>query len=215
MILYGNHLSTYTAKVRIALTYKSISFEEREPPEGYKSERYREIVAMGSIPAIVDGDFVLSESDAIVEYLNETVATPGLLPSDPKMRAQARALSRIHDSWVEPRLRALYPWVRRLQTLDTHQQVTVEQTIADLIERLQRFERVLDPSPYAVGREISVGDCAWATTLVQLEMVLDKCQHPYRLSPELTQWQALLQQHPAFAPSIEYCRQAMTEWLSS
>lgn len=80
MILYGNNLSTYAAKVRTALHYKGIAFEERQPPDGYRSQSYRKIVPMGSIPALVDGDFVLSESDAIIEYLNDTVPTPPLLP---------------------------------------------------------------------------------------------------------------------------------------
>lgn len=214
MILYGNRLSTYTAKVRIALSYKDIEFEQREPPQGYRSERYREIVTMGSIPALVDGDFVLSESDAIVEYLNEIVPEPPLLPADPRMRARARALSRIHDGWVEPRLRALYPWVRRLEQLPADRRSFVDQTIDDLLERLARFDRLLDPAPYAVGAAISVADCAWPTTLVQTEMVLARCQRPSPLSPKLDRWRSQLQQHPAFAPSIESCREAMREWLA-
>lgn len=214
MILYGNRLSTYTAKVRITLHYKDIQFEERPAPDGYRSQRYRNIVTMGSIPALVDGDFVLSESDAIVEYLNDTVPTPPLLPAEPKARAQARALSRIHDSWVEPRLRALYPWVRRLHEIDAGERQRIDSLIDELVDRLERFERVVEPAPYAAGVAISVADCAWATTLVQIEMVLASCQRPSPLSSKLTRWAELLQQHPAFESSISGCRDAMNEWLS-
>ena len=59
----------------------------------------------------VDSDVVLSESNAIVEYLEENVQTPALLPEAPLGRAMQRSLASIHDGWVEPQIRALYPQV--------------------------------------------------------------------------------------------------------
>ena len=72
MIFYASALSSYSAKVRVALCVKQCDFEERAPPDGYRSAQYRAIVPMGTLPAIQIGDWVLSESEAINEYLEES-----------------------------------------------------------------------------------------------------------------------------------------------
>lgn len=97
MIFYANALSSYSAKVRIVLCAKGLAFEERLPPGGYHSAEYRAIVPMGTLPAIQIGDWVLSESEAINEYLEESHPKPALLPSDPRSRARVRFVSRFHD----------------------------------------------------------------------------------------------------------------------
>ena len=71
MIFFATPLSSYSAKVRIVLCVKKLPFEEREPPGGYRSAQYRAVVPMGTMPAIQEGNWVLSESEAISEYLEE------------------------------------------------------------------------------------------------------------------------------------------------
>lgn len=213
MILYGNQLSTYTARVRIALDYKGIQFKELEPPDGYRSDAWRKVVSMGSIPALIDGDFVLSESEAIVEYLNDLYPEPALLPTDPKQRALSRSLSRMHDSWVEPRLRALYPLLRVDRDSDDARLSMLPCMIDDLLDRLQRFDNTITPAPYACGADISIADCAWPTTLLQIELVLDALGRDHHFSAKMNKWRRSLAAHPAFSPSIDSCRSAMTQWL--
>lgn len=55
------------------------------------------------VPTLVDGDFTLSESTAIVEYLDDTLDGPALLPRDVKQRARARQL----QAWLRSDLAAL------------------------------------------------------------------------------------------------------------
>ena len=93
MIFYATALSSYSAKVRIALCAKGVVFEERLPPEGYRSAQYQAIVPMGKLPAIQEGDWVLSESEAINEYLEERYPEPPLLPQGAQERAQVRFLA--------------------------------------------------------------------------------------------------------------------------
>lgn len=72
MILYQTDLSIYSTKVRLALALKGVQVEMRDPPDGYRSAAYRALVPPATIPALVDGAMVLSESDAIIEYFDET-----------------------------------------------------------------------------------------------------------------------------------------------
>ena len=72
LIFYAHPLSTYCAKVRIILKLKTIDFVEQLPLGGsYHSNAYHKLIAAGSVPAIQDGSFVLHDSDAIAEYLED------------------------------------------------------------------------------------------------------------------------------------------------
>ena len=55
------------------------------------------------VPTLVDGDFCLSESTAILEYLDDTQAGPALLPREPRQRARARQV----QAWLRSDLAAL------------------------------------------------------------------------------------------------------------
>jgi glutathione S-transferase/maleylpyruvate isomerase len=110
-ILYGLPVSVYCCKLRLALALKDVNLPETPPPGGYASAAYRAIVPQGTIPALVEDDFVLAESDAIIEYLDETGVGQPLLPAAPQDRARARALSRFVDTRLEPAVRTLFPLV--------------------------------------------------------------------------------------------------------
>ncbi len=79
---------------------------------GYRSAEYRALVPSGTIPALVDGDLVLPESDAIVSYLEEVSGRRDALPGDAAARAKARALTRIIDGRLEAKLRATFPQLK-------------------------------------------------------------------------------------------------------
>lgn len=110
-VLYGTALSVYCCKLRLALALKGLALPETPPPDGYTSAAYRRFVPQGTVPALIEGDFVLTESDAIIEYLDEIGAGRPLMPQGARMRARARALSRQIDTRLEPAARALFPFV--------------------------------------------------------------------------------------------------------
>ena len=71
MQLYAIPVSTYSAKVRIALGAKGLDYEMVPPPGGYSTPEYMAIVPLGTIPALRDGALCLSESDTLIEYLED------------------------------------------------------------------------------------------------------------------------------------------------
>ncbi len=106
--LYSIPESLYSAKLRIVLRTKSIDFEVVAPPGGYGSEEYKEIIPAGTVPAIVHDGFVLADSEAIAEYLNEVFPEPEMLPGGSRERAKARERSRYHDTRLEPEVRSMF-----------------------------------------------------------------------------------------------------------
>ncbi|MBI4293678.1 MAG: maleylacetoacetate isomerase [Betaproteobacteria bacterium] len=122
MKLYTFFRSSAAFRVRIALNYKGLAWEpvavslakaEHAAPE------FRGINPLGLVPALEDGGQVLSQSLAIMEYLDEAHPGPKLLPADPLDRAYVRAFSQIVACEIHPlnNLRTL-KYVRRTYKLD-------------------------------------------------------------------------------------------------
>jgi len=208
-ILYANPLSTYCAKVRAVLRHKNIVYEERSPPDGYGSEAYRAIVPMGTIPGFVASDVVLSESEAICEYLEESHPFPSMMPVGIAARAMARALARIHDCWVEPQIRALY---LHLNTHTRNNALATKHAEA-LHQRLHEFAAYAAPEPFLCGSHLSIADCAWPTTLMQTRLALESLRIPFSLPQALAPWLSALNEHAAIAPGLDACEREMRAWL--
>lgn len=209
MIFYASPLSTYSAKVRIALCVKGIDFEERLPPNGYRSAEYRAVVPMGTLPAIQIDDWVLSESEVINEYLEETCPTPAMLPQDPALRARVRFLSRFHDLYLEPRVRALFPLVK--STRREPEQVAALR--ADIVFRLSQLDAWSRPQPYLITPDISLADCGPLVTLPLASAVLAACGQPLDLPPRLASWLAGASEHPGVQRALVDWRSATQVWL--
>jgi maleylpyruvate isomerase len=106
MILYGYALSSASYRVRIALGLKRLQFTSI--PLDLRSgeqrlEGYLRINSQGFVPALaLDDGTVLTQSAAIIEYLDEIHADPPLLPTAPLARARVRALSQAITCDVHP-----------------------------------------------------------------------------------------------------------------
>jgi glutathione S-transferase len=211
VILYATLLSSYSAKVRIVLAAKGLAFEEREPPGGYRSEAYRAIVPTGTVPAIDDDGFVLSESEAIAEYLEECFPAPALLPPDPRDRARSRFLSRFHDLHLEPHVRALFPHVDPARRDAAY----VEARLADIRRRIAQLEGFVAAAPYALGPALTLADCGFAVTLPLAKLIARSIGATLVLPPRLDVWLAALDAHPAVASALAAWRPATARWLAS
>ena len=98
MKLYGYFRSSATYRVRIALGVKGIAWETavvdlRAPVSAQHTGEFRALNPQGLIPVLVDGECSLTQSLAIIEYLEETHPQPPLLPRSPAERAAVRALA--------------------------------------------------------------------------------------------------------------------------
>lgn len=211
LVFYALDLSTYCAKVAIVLAAKNIPHECREPPGGYRSAEYRAIVPLGRIPAIVEGDFVLSESEVINEYLEERFPAPALLPREPQARARVRLLARFHDLYLEPPLRAVFAHLDPVRRDAAH----VMAKAAEFDARLAQLAGLATPQPYLAGPAFSLADCAFPATLGLAALVFGALGHPLRIPDPLGAWQATASAHPAIAPVLARSRAAGQRWIES
>jgi maleylpyruvate isomerase len=110
MKLYGNEISSATSRVRIALAVKGLDAEPQaigilgEGPEN-RQAAYLAVNPQGLIPALVTDEGVLiTQSLAIVEYLEERWPEPRLLPEQAEDRAFARALALMVAAEIHARM---------------------------------------------------------------------------------------------------------------
>ena len=211
MILHGSPVSTYTAKLRIALHAKGLRFEEREPEGGYRSTAWRERQPTGTIPALEVEGVLLAESEAIVEYLEDAHPAPPLLPGTPLQRAQARFLARFHDLHLEPRVRALFPLVRDAARTPAQ----VQAAAAAVQDKLDLLARLAHPGPFLAGPGLGAADLGMVVSVLLAQRLLGALGAPPVLAPPLQAWLAAAQAHPAVAAGLAPWRPATEHWLST
>lgn len=105
MKLYNFFRSGTSHRLRIALNLKGLQTEYL--PVDLRTEQhlqaaFKAINPQGLVPALVDGDQVLIQSPAIIEWLEEKYPNPPLLPADAQQRARVRALAAIVGCDIHP-----------------------------------------------------------------------------------------------------------------
>nr|WP_203076602.1 maleylacetoacetate isomerase [Roseomonas ponticola] len=106
MVLQGYFRSTAAWRVRIALNLKGMAYAKVSRHLRRREQAAPDYVALnpqGLVPALeVPGQGVLTQSMAIVEWLEETKPLPPLLPADPWGRARVRSLAQIVACDIHP-----------------------------------------------------------------------------------------------------------------
>lgn len=126
MQLYSFFNSSTSYRVRIALALKGLSYDYL--PVNIRTGQHREaeyvngINPSASVPALVDGDFYLSQSLAIMDYLDARHPEPRLIPQDPVQRARVLELANLIGCDIHP-----INNLRVLRYLDGVLKVTPEQ----------------------------------------------------------------------------------------
>lgn len=89
----AQYASPYAMTVFVALTVKQLPFELRTVDLGAQAHLapvYAGVSATRRVPTLVHGEFALSESSAIAEYVEDAFPGPALYPADPRAKARAR-----------------------------------------------------------------------------------------------------------------------------
>ena len=173
MQLYGYWRSLATYRVRIALNLKGVVVPETmiDLDAGEQNApAFRAVNPMGGVPALVlDDGAVLTQSLAILEWIEETYPAPPLLPAGAVARAQARALCAITAAdthpLVVPRVQA---YLGREWSLDEPRRVAWN---AHWFRRgLEAYETLLpEAGPFCAGAAPGLADACLASHVAGAE----------------------------------------------
>lgn len=202
LILYDYFRSSACYRTRIALYLKNLDFEIRTinlVKDGGEqlSESYEKINPQKLVPALIDEGKILTQSLAIIEYLDEKYPEPKLLPKDPYARALARSLSLIIAAEIHPlnNLRVRNYLTQELKTTETQSQQWYEHWIH---KGFQALEQHLAASPYVgdfcFGDKPGIADICLVPQVANAERF--KCS--LEKYPLIRRINAKCQEHPAF-----------------
>jgi len=207
IVFYYGSGSPYAWRVQLALEHKALPFDRKVLSFAAGDTRKPEFLALNPrhrVPVIVDGDFVLYESNAIVEYLDEAYPGRGapLFPGDARQRALIRRLIAEADNYFD---KATDPLVdeafsKKPEERDTAKLATGE---AGLREEFELFTRSIR-GDFLAG-PLSAADFA----LYPLVAFLDRCAiklpgfDPKALmTPQMVAWKARIEALPYFESTI-------------
>ena len=164
MKLYNYFRSSASFRVRIAMNLKGLPFEYISvhlAKGDHKKSEYVAIAADGLVPLLDTGEVSLSQSMAIIEYLDELHPTPALLPADALGRAKVRALAQSIACEIHPlnNLRVLKYLVKELKVDEEAKNAWYRHWVRDGLESFERQLAKLPASIYCYGDTPTLADC--------------------------------------------------------
>lgn len=165
MKLYNYFRSSASFRVRIALALKGLPYEY-VPVHIAKGEHrqpaFANVGLEGLVPVLelTDGTR-LTQSMAIIEYLDEVHPEPALLPADPLARAQVRALAQIVACEIHPvnNLRILKYLTRELQVGEDAKNTWYRHWVRTGLEAFERQLAALPAARFCHGDSPTLADC--------------------------------------------------------
>ncbi|XP_023683997.1 maleylacetoacetate isomerase isoform X2 [Paramormyrops kingsleyae] len=201
-ILYGYFRSSCSWRVRTAFALKGIDYDQ-VPVNLVKdggqqlTEQYKELNPMRQVPTVKIDGVTLSQSLAIIEYIEETRPSPPLLPASPQKRAQVRMICDLIVSGIQP-LQNLY----LLQKIGDEKVSWAQHFI---IRGFEALEPILKQTAgkFCVGNEISMADVCLVPQVYNAERFkVDMSQFPTikGLNETLLTLEAFKVSHPSCQP---------------
>jgi maleylpyruvate isomerase len=196
--LHGYFRSSASYRVRIALNLKGLGAEHLAHHLRKGEQRdpaYLALNPQGLVPTLQDGGAVLTQSLAIIEWLDETHPEPPLLPKDPLQRAKVRAFALALACDVHP-VQNLKVLARLRQLGVADDQVTEWAAWANR-EGLAACETLIanEPGPFCFGAAPTIADLCLVPQLANARRFGVDLQ----AFPRLLQAEAAAKAMPAFA----------------
>ncbi len=211
--LCGFAVSNYHNKVKLSLLEKNIPFTEAEVFPSQSEEMLSES-PMGKVPFMRTPKGVLSESQVLTEFIEDSWPEPPLFPRDPFARARCRELIEHIELHLELPARRLYAEAFFGGTVSAE----TKKEVAPLLEKgLRSLSRLARFAPFIGGEHFTHADCAaWA----HLPLVGQTTRKIYgrdfldEFLPQAKAYLALIGERPSAQKVSEDRKAAMDAYMS-
>ena len=171
MKLYNYKYSSASCRVRIALNLKGIRYDSISidvDSDAHKTPEFRLLNPQSRVPALEINGNILTQSSAIIEYLEERFPDPPLLPPDHIRRAQVRAFAALIACDIHP--------LNNVSTTNyLAEELHCEKQLIDKWRRhwvehgLRALEAYVEPGPFAFGEQPTLADIYLAPQLLNAD----------------------------------------------
>ena len=200
--LFHYPLCPFSRKVRLALGEKKLEVTLENEPVWKKREEFLDLNPAGQVPVFIDEHqgqpFCLSESQAILEYLEEVYSDPPLLPKAPQQRAEIRRLCQYIDGkfYQDVTKKIVYEkTLKRPMGEGGPDSRSLREGAQHLLPYLDYFSWLLEKHHWLGGESLSFADLTLAAHLSCLDYMGNL---PWEKYPEIKEWYARLKSRPSF-----------------
>jgi glutathione S-transferase len=203
MILYGAPVSPFVRKVLAYAAEKGIALELVPVGIGDPNPDFNAISPFKKMPALKDGDFGISDSTAIITYLEAKHPEPAMLPSDPADRARVIWFDEFADTILAAAAGPIFFNMIVAPTFLKQEgdMAVVENAKTNLLPPVLDYaESVIPPSGFLVGERLTLADIAVASPFVNAAhsgVLPDPAKYP-----KLTAYLAAMHARPSMADWI-------------
>jgi glutathione S-transferase len=184
MIVYGSSISPFVRKVLAFAAEKGIDVELKPSGLGSKDPEFLEASPFGKMPGLRDGDFAISDSSAIVAYMEAVKPEPNLIPTEPRARARTIWFDEYSDTILFACggkiffNRVVAP---RFLGQPGDEEIAAKAECEELPPLLDYLERVIPDSGFLVEDRLTLADISVASpfaNLRHLDYAIDPARHP-------------------------------------
>jgi len=171
MIVYGSSLSPFVRKVLAFAAEKGVEVELKPVGIGSQDPDFREASPFGKMPAFRDGDFAISDSSAIIAYLDAIHPDPNLIPVEAKARARTIWYEEFGDTILcSCGAKMFFNRIVAPRFLGREGDLAAAETAeaTELPPLLDYLERVIPESGYLVEDRLTLADLAVASPFANL-----------------------------------------------
>jgi glutathione S-transferase len=189
MKLYYNPLSPNVRRVRLTAAVLGLELEEKKldfAKGEHKSPQYLMLNPNGAVPTLVDGDFVLTESRAIMQYLASKKPEAGLLPRDEAARADVTRWQFWDAAHFSPPLGTLVfeKVLKGMMGLGEADAVKIAEALTGFRRFAAVLDKRLDGKKYIVGNALTIADLTVASSMMYAKQV----EAPVAEFPSVQSW---------------------------
>lgn len=203
MIIYGARPSPFVRKVIIFATEKGVDFELKMAGFGQGGEIFAKASPFGKMPALQDGDFLISDSSAIITYLDTLYPEPNLIPTEAKARARTIWYEEFGDTIVQAT--GMQVFFNRM--VAPFLGMESDPKVADAAEKdklpgiYDYLDSAIPASGFLVEDRLTLADIAVACPLINICYCSDVMQGGNW--PTLAAWLGKMRAIPSFAAALE------------
>jgi glutathione S-transferase len=196
--LYHVPLSPFCRKVRLTLAEKKVEVELVEERYWEQSQEFLRRNPAGKVPILRYDGRVMSESQAICEYLDETIPEPRLIPRDAAARYEVRRLCAWFDDKFHEEVTSKLVYERvnkKVMKLGYPDSKNVKSGSSRIKYHLDYMGWLLDQRRWLAGNDMTLADFAAAAHLSCLDYISDV---DWNRSQVVRDWYAKIKSRPSF-----------------